>query len=158
MWAPTELEDRGVQILRQAESNSGQETIPGKLGHIKKMQIVTRLYSASVESDRGVLQVPQGDLPQGGQRARLVPRVLHLHEEGAAVAPVPTVHPDLFALVNYLAYDPAGKLFGLVNRLREKGVKFADDETRAQLAARCDAHTRMQQPQVQGWWHAGGFR
>ena len=111
-----------------------------------------------LRSNRGVLQVLQGDVPQGGQRARLVPRLVVLHEEGAAVPAVPSVPPDLFALVNYLTYDPAGKLFGLVNRLQEKGVKFADDETRAELAARCDAYTSMQQPQVQGWWHAGGFR
>ena len=111
-----------------------------------------------LRSNRGVLQVPQGDVRQGEHRARLLPRVIALRNEGAEVPAVPSVPPDLFALVNYLAYDPAGKLFGLVNRLQEKGVKFADDETRAELAARCDAYTRMQQPQVQGWWHAGGFR
>jgi hypothetical protein len=52
--------------------------------------------------------------------------------------------------VNYLAYDPAGKTFGLVSRLEEARVQFAECETRAELAARCDAHTPVQQPQVQG--------
>ena len=136
--------------MRQAEGNSGQEEIPGKLGHIKRTHIVTPLYSAPVQSNRGVLQVPQGDPPQGGQRARLVPTVLPLHEEGAAVPPVPTVPQHLHALVDFLAYDPAGKTFGLVARLREGRVQFADGETRAELAARCDAHTPVQQPQVQG--------
>lgn len=111
---------------------------------------MTPVYSAPVPSDRGVLQVPQGDPARGGQRARLVPPVKPLHEEGAAVPPVPRVPAHLHALVNYLAYDPAGKTFGLVSRLQEKGVQFAECETRAELAARCDAHTPVQQPQVQG--------
>ena len=111
---------------------------------------MTPLYSAPVQSDRGVLQVPQGELAQGGARVRLVPDAPRQQEEGAAVPPVPTVPPHLHALVNYLAYDPAGKTFGLAARLIEGKVKFADGETRAELAARCDAHTPVQQPQVQG--------
>ena len=111
---------------------------------------MTPLYSAPAQSDRGVLQVPQGELAQGGARVRLVPDAPRQHEEGAAVPPVPTVPADLFELVNYLAYDPAGKTFGLAARLIEGKVKFADGETRAELAARCDAHTPVQQPQVQG--------